>query len=331
MIVFVLFVIGFVLLVYGANFLVDGAASFAKKKGLSNVVIGLTIVAMGTSTPELVVNVIASMSGAHDVAMGNVLGSNISNILLILGISAIIYPLVVHVNHKYDKIKFGFEIPIAILGAVIIGVMANDHHIIGSGLSEISRWNGILLVVFFLGYLAYTFKFANNGADSDMDIKVLPAWKSTLMIPVGIGAMALGGHWIVNGAVEIAGIFGMSEAIISLTIVAVGTSLPEMATSITAAIKKNPGIAVGNIVGSNIFNVFFILGISAIVSPIKFNPVMNFDILVAIFTTVLLFALLFIGKRNVLKRWQGVLLVLTYVIYVAVLIFQETGAITLGF
>jgi len=331
MIVFVLFVIGFVLLVYGANFLVDGAASFAKKKGLSNVVIGLTIVAMGTSTPELVVNVIASMSGAHDVAMGNVLGSNISNILLILGISAIIYPLVVHVNHKYDKIKFGFEIPIAILGAVIIGFMANDHLLLGFGNSEISRINGLILICFFLGYLFYSFRFANNGSDDEVEVKNLPTWRSLVMIPLGIGAMALGGHWIVNGAVEIAAIFGMSEALISLTIVAVGTSLPELATSVAAAIKKNAGIAVGNIVGSNIFNVFFILGTSATIMPITFNPVMNFDIIVALLTTVLLFAFLFIGKRNVLQRWQGILLVIFYVAYVAVLIFQETGAITLGF
>jgi len=331
MLVFVLFVLGFVLLVYGANWLVDGAASIAKKRGISNVVIGLTIVAMGTSTPELVVNVIASLSGAHDVAMGNVLGSNIANILLILGVSAVIFPLVVHVNHGYEKIKFGFEIPVAILGAIIIGIMANDHHITGSGNSEISRWNGIVLVLFFLAYLAYTFKFANNGNDDDLDVKLLPVWKSVFMIPLGIGSMALGGHWIVDGAVEIAGIFGMSEAIISLTIVAVGTSLPELATSVAAAIKKNPGIAVGNIVGSNIFNVFFILGISAIVSPIRFNPVMNFDILVALFTTLLLFMFMFIQKPNILQRWQGGAMVFLYAVYVTVLVLNETGTINLGF
>jgi len=331
MLVFFLFVLGFVLLVYGANWLVDGAASVAKKRGISNVVIGLTIVAMGTSTPELVVNVIASLSGAHDVAMGNVLGSNIANILLILGVSALIYPLMVHVNHGYEKIKFGFEIPIAILGAIIIGVMANDHHLTGSGISEISRWNGIILTLFFLAYLAYSFKFANNGNDEDLQVRIFPVWRSVFMIPLGIGSMALGGHWIVQGAVEIAEILGMSEAIISLTIVAVGTSLPELATSVAAAIKKNPGIAVGNIVGSNIFNVFFILGISTIISPIGFNPAMNFDILVALLTTLLLFLFMFIQKPNVLQRWQGGVLLTLYVVYVAFLVLNETGVIELGF
>ncbi|HSV88529.1 MAG TPA: calcium/sodium antiporter [Bacteroidales bacterium] len=331
MIVFVLFVIGFVLLVYGANFLVDGAASFAKKKGLSNVVIGLTIVAMGTSTPELVVNVIASMAGADDVAMGNVLGSNIANILLILGISSAIYPLVVKVNHKWKKIPFALEVPIAIAGAIIIGILANEHLIFNTGRSEISRINGLVLVAFFLGYLFYSFKYANHGPDEEVEVKDMPVWRSIVLIPLGIGAMALGGSWIVDGAVKIAEMFDMSEAIISLTIVAVGTSLPELATSVAAAIKKNAGIAVGNIVGSNIFNVFFILGISTIVNPIDFNPVMNFDILVALFTTVILFVFLFLGRRNVLERWQGVLLVILYVFYVTALIFQETGAINMGF
>lgn len=331
MIVFVLFVIGFVLLVYGANFLVDGASSFAKKKGLSNVVIGLTIVAMGTSTPELVVNVIASMSGAHDVAMGNVLGSNIANILLILGVSAAIFPLFVKVNHKFKKVPFALEVPIAIAGAIIIGVLANEHLIMNSGDSEISRLNGLVLVAFFLLYLFYSFKYANNGSDDEVEVKDFPIWKSIVFIPLGIGAMALGGHWIVDGAVEIAQIFGMSEALISLTIVAVGTSLPELATSVTAALKKNPGIAVGNIVGSNIFNVFFILGTSATIMPIAFNPVMNFDIIIAFLTTVLLFVFLVVGKRNVVERWQGVVLVLLYVSYITFLVLQETGAINLGF
>lgn len=331
MITLLLFIAGFVLLVYGAQFLVDGAASMAQKHGISNIVIGLTIVALGTSSPELVVNLIASFKGADDVAMGNILGSNITNIFLILGISALIYPLAVDVNHKWKNIPFALEIPIAIVAAMVIGILANDNLIRSTHISQIDRINGIILIAFFLLFMLYTFKFSNGGQGDEEKVKSFPLWQSLLMIFFGIGGLALGGKWIVDGAVDIAAYLGMSEALISLTIVALGTSLPELATCVVAAYRKNPGIVIGNIVGSNIFNIFFVVGISAVIQPLKFNPVMNFDVIVGILSTLLLFAFLFMPRKNILERWQGGVLFLLYLVYIAVLVLRETGAITLRF
>lgn len=331
MITLLLFIAGFVLLVYGAQFLVDGAASIAQKHGISNIVIGLTIVALGTSSPELVVNLIASFKGADDVAMGNILGSNISNIFLILGISALIYPMAVEVNHKWRNIPFALEIPIAIVAAMVIGLLANDNLIRSTNVSQIDRINGIILIAFFLLFMFYTFKFSNGGEGDEVKVKSFPLWQSFLMILLGIGGLALGGKWIVEGAVDIAAYLGMSEALISLTIVAVGTSLPELATCVVAAYRKNAGIVIGNIVGSNIFNIFFVVGISAVIQPLKFNPAMNFDVIVGILSTLLLFAFLFIPRKNILERWQGGVLLLLYIAYIAALVLRETGAITLRF
>ncbi len=327
MVTFILFIAGFVLLIIGAEWLIDGAASIAKKRGISNIVIGLTIVALGTSSPELVVNLIATLQGADDVAMGNILGSNISNLLLILGISAIIYPLAVNSNTKWK------EVPMAIAASIIIAILANDDWFApGITVSQISRHNGIILIFFFLMFMYYAFTIAKiDDGHGAVQVKQYPLWKSVWMIPLGIGGMALGGKWIVDGAIEIAAMFGMSQALISLTIVAVGTSLPELATCVVAAYKKNPGIVIGNIVGSNIFNVFFIIGISAVVKPLAFNKEMNFDLLVGIFASVLLFVFLFLPRRKILERWQGGVLLALYFGYILVLVLRETGAITLGF
>lgn len=327
----ILFILGFVLLVYGANFLVDAAASIAKKYGVSNLVIGLTIVALGTSTPELVVNLIASFQGAADVAMGNILGSNISNIFFILGISAIIYPLSVSVNHPFKKIPFALEIPFALFGAILIGVLANDYLFTKATEPVIGRINGIILMLIFLGFMYYTFKFGNTGTDEDIEVKIYSLKKSILMIVAGIGSLVIGGKWIVDGATDLASMLGMGEAIISLTIVALGTSLPELATCVVAAYKKNAGLVMGNIVGSNIFNVLFVLGISTTIQPIKFNTALNFDILMGIFATLLLFVFLLIPQKNILKRWQGWVLVLFYFGYVSVLILKETNVISFSF
>lgn len=331
MITYLLFFAGFALLIYGAKFLVDGAASIAQKHGISNIVIGLTIVALGTSAPELVVNLIASFAGADDVAMGNILGSNNSNILLILGISALIYPVAVNVNHKWRRISFALEIPIAILAAIIIGILANDNLIRHIDTSQIDRLNGIILIGFFLLFMFYAFRYGNDGEEQEVRVQSYPLWKSLVMIPIGIGGLALGGKWIVDGAVQIASMLGMSEALISLTIVAVGTSLPELATCVVAAYKKNAGIVIGNIVGSNIFNIFFVVGISAVIQPLKFNPAMNFDILVGIFSTVLLFVFLFFPRKNILERWQGGVLFLLYLGYISALVLSEMGVINLNF
>lgn len=312
------FVAGFVLLIYGATWLVDGSASLAKKYRIPNIVIGLTIVALGTSSPELVVNLIASFQGAADVAMGNILGSNISNILLILGISAIIYPLAVNNNTQWK------EVPLAVLAAVVIAVLANDTIIDHIPESKIYRSDGLVLIGFFILFMYYAFGIVRQqDVQPEVEIKVFKPWQSYLMIPGGIAGLVLGGKWIVDGAVQFAGMLGMSEAVVSLTIVAVGTSLPELATCVAAAVKKNPGIVIGNIIGSNIFNIFFVLGTSAVIRPLPFNLSLNFDIMVGILASLLLFVFLLLPRRKILERWQGWILLILYVAYILMLLLRE--------
>ncbi len=318
MLVYVLFVLGFLFLIYGAKWLVDGAASIARKYRIPNIVIGLTIVALGTSSPELVVNLVASFKGTADVAMGNILGSNIANIFLILGVSAMIYPMAVNNNTQWK------EVPLAIMAAIVIGVLANDTFFDGIPMSMIYRSDGIVLVGFFILFMYYAFSISkHNGPLEEIQIKERPQWLSVIMILAGIGGLVLGGKWIVDGAVIIAANLGMSEAVISLTIVAVGTSLPELATCVVAAYRKNPGIVVGNVIGSNIFNIFFVLGISAVIKPLPYNLSLNFDVLVGILASLLLFVFLLFPVKRVLERWQGVVLTLCYVIYILFLLSRE--------
>lgn len=315
--VYVLFVVGFVLLIYGANFLVDGAASLARKFNISNIVIGLTIVALGTSSPELVVNLVASFQGSEDVALGNILGSNISNILLILGISALIYPLKVNNNTHWK------EVPLALLAAVVLAVSANDAIIDGHGNSFITRSDGITLIFFFLLFMYYAFSIAGAGSEQEgPEIKEFRPLVSWLMIIGGIAGLVVGGKWIVDGAVVIASFLGMSEALISLTIIAVGTSLPELATCVVAAVKRNPDIVVGNVIGSNIFNIFFVLGSSAVIKPLPFNQLLNFDVVVGVLSCLLLFVFLMFPRRKVLERWQGGVFVALYAIYIVMLVIR---------
>lgn len=315
---YLLFIAGFLLLIYGAAWLVDGSASLAKKYRIPHVVIGLTIVALGTSSPELVVNLVASFKGAADVAMGNILGSNISNILLILGISAIIYPLSVNSNTQWK------EVPLALLAAIVLGVLANDTYLDGIPVSMIYRSDGIVLVAFFILFMYYAFGISKlDDTQSSIQIREFKRWRSILMIIGGLAGLVLGGKWIVDGAVAIAGHLGMSEAVISLTIVAVGTSLPELATCIAAAIRKNPGIIIGNLIGSNIFNIFFVLGLSAVIRPLPFNPSLNFDIITGIGVSGLLFLFLLFPKKRMLERWQGWVLLLLYVAYIFLLLVRE--------
>ncbi len=317
--------VGFVFLIKGAGFLVDGASSIAKRLGISALVIGLTIVAFGTSAPELIVNIFASIQGNTDIAIGNILGSNIANILLILGICAVIYPLAVKRSTTWK------EIPLALLAVVLIGFMVNDAFIDGSAFSGLTRIDGVVLISFFIIFLYYTFNISRvKGTDSSMDAKTeapvsqYSLLRSCLMIGAGLVGLTLGGKWVVDAAVAIATSFGISEALIGLTVVAIGTSLPELATSATAAYKKDTDIAVGNIVGSNIFNIFWILGVSSIINPLPFPSLLMRDVIMTIAATLLLFIFLFIGKRHILERWQGVCFIALYVGYVVFLIVQET-------
>lgn len=316
MLIYILFVIGFVLLIKGASLLVDGSASIAKKLKISSIVIGLTIVAFGTSAPEFIVNIFASINGNTDIAIGNILGSNIANILLILGIASIIYPLSTKRNTVWK------EIPMALLAALILGVLVNDLRIDNAVFSGLSRIDGIVLLSFFIIFLYYTFGIAKNSDENDGDgeIKDLNYLKSSLYILTGLIGLVLGGKWIVDGAVHIATMLNISQSLIGLTIVAIGTSLPELATSAIAAYKKQTDIAIGNVVGSNIFNIFWILGFSALIKPLPFNQSSDIDIIMTIFASLFLFVVMFVGKRHVIQKWQGVLMVLTYIAYLVLII-----------
>jgi len=251
MITNILFIIGLFLLIKGADLLVDGSASITKKLNISSIVIGLTIVAFGTSAPEFIVNIFASVQGNSEIAVGNILGSNIANILLILGISAIIYPITAKKNTVLK------EIPLSLLAAVVLGLMANDMIIDGAGFSGITRIDGFILLSFFIIFLYYTFGITKSDEDIvEEEIKVFSYSKAIIFILLGLAGLVIGGKWIVDGAIKIAEILNISQSLIGLTIVAIGTSLPELATSAIAAYKKQSDIAIGNVVGSNIF-IFF--------------------------------------------------------------------------
>ncbi len=317
MLPYILFVIGFVLLIKGADFLVDGASSIARQFNISDLVIGLTVVAFGTSTPELFVNIIASLKGSTDIAIGNVLGSNVSNILLILGISAIIYPLSVTRGTVWK------EIPLSLLAAFVLGILANDQLIDKAGLSVLTRIDGIVFICFFCIFIYYTFSIAKRieGMEDQLPSKQRGMGISVVLVVLGLVALSVGGKWIVDGAIIMARRLGMSESLVGLTIVAVGTSLPEMATSAIAAYRRNVEIAVGNVVGSNLFNIFFVLGVSSIIKPLPFKTANNLDIGMVIFASLMLFFFAFTGKKNSIDRWEGILFLALYTAYVATLVF----------
>jgi len=313
-----LLIVGFALLIKGADYLVEGASSLAKRYKISDLVIGLTIVAFGTSAPELIVNIVSSLQGDSEIAIGNIIGSNIANIFLILGISAVIFPLTVAKGTTYK------EIPFSLLAALLVFFVVNDALIDGQQLSVITRIDGFVLLSFFVIYMYYVFGIAQKRdvAEETAALKIRPIWMSIIMLLGGLTALTIGGKWVVDSAVSIATALGVSQSLIGLTIVAIGTSLPELATSAVAAYKKKCDIAVGNIVGSNIFNVFWILGLSGVINPLPFQPRSNPDIFMAIFASFMLFVFMFIGTKHRLDRWQGVLFILIYIIYIIYLVIQ---------
>lgn len=308
---FLLLIIGFVLLIKGADFLVNGASAIADKFGIPQIVIGLTIVSFGTSAPELFVNVLASIKGSSEITIGNVVGSNIANILLILGIAGIIYPIHTKQNTVWR------EIPFALLSSFVLLVIANDIFFSSTSANQISIGDGIILLLFFLVFMSYVFAIMKNGDDQKIEIKSMPFTKAIIFILVGMTGLFLGGKLIVDSAIEIARLFSLSEAVIGFTLVAIGTSLPELATSAVAAFRKNSDIAIGNVVGSNIFNIFLVLGISSVINPITFDANLNIDLIFMTAVSLLLFFFMFTGKRRVIDRWEGVLFVLLYVAYIA--------------
>ena len=303
---------GMILLIFGATILVLGASSIGKRLRISELVIGLTIVAFGTSTPELLVTLIASASGNTGIAMGNILGSNMANIFIILGIAALIRP----VSIQNSTIRI--EIPFSLMAIVLIWILANDTLIDHSSGSVLSRIDGIVLLSFFGIFLYYTFFSAptKNLAEENLAINVHPIWKSAAFVVGGLAFLYAGGDLIVDSAVKIASELQVSEEIIGLTIIAIGTSLPELATSVVAALRGNSGIAIGNVVGSNIFNSFFILGITSVIRPIPYLTSYHWDIGMVILGSLLLLVFMLTGKRSQIDRWEGILFLLIYVAYI---------------
>ncbi len=306
---------GFVALIYGADKLVDAASGLAAKFGIPNIVIGLTIVAFGTSAPELVVNVIAAINDNTEMVLGNVLGSNIFNVLGILGISAIIYPLAVKTNTTW------YEIPLSLLAAFVVIVVAADVYLNGNSINIISRGDAILLLLFFSVFLVYNIAISKSDVTEDaLEIKNYTTGKAVLFIIIGLAGLVIGGQLIVTSATSIAEYIGLSERVIGLTIVSIGTSLPELATSIVAVRRKNVDIAIGNVVGSNIFNIFFVLGVSAFITPVVVASASFIDIIMNIAAGLLLFLFVFTGKYRRIDRWEGIILLILYVGYLVYLI-----------
>lgn len=308
-----LIIIGFAVLIFGAEILVRGAASLAKKMGIPSIVVGLTVVAFGTSAPELIVNLFSAFNGASDIAIGNIIGSNIANILLILGISAVIFPLTVKRNTVWK------EIPLALLAVVLVYIMGNDAFFDGTDFNALTRTDGLTLLAFFAIFMYYIFGISNIE-EEQKGIKIYPSYLSVIFTLAGIGCLFIGGKLLVDNAIILAELAGLSQAFIGLTIVAVGTSLPELATSVVATIHKHNDIAIGNIVGSNIFNVFWVLGLTGVISELPFNPATNIDVLVAIGAAFILFIVMFVGKRHTIGKWEGSLFIILYASYIFYLI-----------
>ncbi|MFV0519492.1 MAG: calcium/sodium antiporter [Lachnospirales bacterium] len=306
--VYILLILGFALLVYGADFFVSGASSIAKKMNISNLVIGLTVVAFGTSAPELSVSTLAALNGQNSIAISNVLGSNIFNILVVLGICALIVPI----NVEPSILKK--EIPIAVASSLLLFILLSDALITGSQ-NLLSRFDGIILLIGFISFMVFVLKSAKNPTNQNTaeEVVEISTPKSIFKVVLGLFAVVFGGDLVVDNATIIALSFGVSETIIGLTIVAIGTSLPELVTSVVACRKGNSDMAIGNVIGSNIFNILMILGLSSIISPLAIEDVAIIDSLILIVFTVI--ALLMGTTKNKISRIEGLILICCFIGY----------------
>lgn len=306
---------GLVLILLGANYLTDGASSLAKRFKISDLVIGLTVVAFGTSAPELAVSLSSAIKGSADIAIGNVVGSNMFNTLMIVGCTAFFAPIVVTRNTLLK------EIPLCILASVALLAISNDMLFDKQPLDVVSRTDGFLLLLFFIIFMVYTFSIARQHGDEEAEeVKQIPLWLSLIYIIGGLAALVFGGNIFVDGATGIARSLGVSESVIGLTLVAGGTSLPELATSVVAALKKNPEMAIGNVVGSNLFNIFLVLGASATITPLNLIGITNFDLLSLVIASVILWFFGVFYKKRTITRVEGTILVVCYIAYTATLI-----------
>ncbi|MDD4961189.1 MAG: calcium/sodium antiporter [Candidatus Marinimicrobia bacterium] len=311
----VLLVLGFALLIKGADWLVDGAAALARKYRVPDLAIGLTIVAFGTSAPELVINTFAAAQGNAEIVYGNVIGSNNFNLFIILGLAGLITPLKVHINTVRR------EIPLSLLAVIVLYLLTDnlfraEHQIL-------SRIDAAVLLALFAAFLYYVYlQLKKDKPANASPTAIFSDWKIALLILAGLGGLILGGRLVVDQAQDLARALGVSEKLIALTIVAMGTSLPELATSLVAAIKKNADIAIGNIIGSNIFNIFLILGISALIRPIPYVPSFNRELLILGGGTMLLLLAMLTGRRQQLDRWEAAILLTVYIVYTVLLIMK---------
>ena len=300
-----LLVAGFVALILGANWLVNGATSVGVRAKLSPLIIGLTIVAFGTSLPEMIVNVFSCAKGSPGLAIGNIIGSNTMNILLILGVSALVWPIDV------SRVSVRRDIPVGFVATLAITLMAN--YFFTEQAHTINWIEGVVLLMMGVGYLLLTILKKDPQEESEETQQVMPWGKTILSLLFGVGGLYLGGELVSNNAQILARNWGMSESTIGLTVVATATSLPELITSIVAALKKNSAIAIGNVLGSNIMNIFMVLGISALITPLPFEPIMNKQLMILFAANILMLLFVFTGKGRKISRWEGALLTLGYV------------------
>ena len=292
-------------MILGANWLVNGATSVGIRAKLSPLIIGLTIVAFGTSLPEMIVNVFSCAKGSPGLAIGNIIGSNTMNILLILGVSALVWPIDV------SRISIRRDIPVGFVATLAITLMAN--YFFTEKAHTINWIEGVILLVMGIGYLLLTILKKDPQEESEDTQQAMPWWKTILSLVFGIAGLWLGGELVSDNAQILAHNWGMDEGTIGLTVVATATSLPELITSIVAALKKNSGIAIGNVLGSNIMNIFMVLGVSALITPLPFEPIMNKELMILFAANILMLLFVFTGKGRKISRWEGALLTLGYV------------------
>ena len=304
------------MLIKGADILVDGSSAIAKKMRISEIIIGLTIVSIGTSMPELFVSTSSALQGLSDISIGNVIGSNICNLLLILGLSSIIHPV------KFQKETIKIENPMSIILTLIFFAICNINQ-------DVSRFEGCILIALFIGFLIYTIIMGKKSKDEVIlqlaleETKKISVFKNVLLIILGISVLKIGGDLVVENAKIVATALNVSEKIIGLTIVAIGTSLPELVTSVTAAIKGDSDIAIGNIIGSNIFNMLLIIGVSSVIHPITYNITYNFQMMILFVSMILMLIFPFIKPKEVMSRSNGTIFVLLYIFYTIILFFEK--------
>lgn len=301
-------VVGIALVLWGADRLTDGAVALADRMGISQVVIGLTVVAMGTSMPEFTISLLSAIKGTTGLAVGNVIGSNIFNSLLIVGTSAVVAPMMIL------KSTVRKDIPFALVASVMLYLLSQD--------GQISRWDAAILFVFFIIFMTITIKESKSedSKKEDIQIKTIKVWKAIAFLLIGLTCLILGSNIFVNGATKLATTLGISDAVIGLTIVAGGTSLPELATSVVASRKGNSGIAIGNVLGSNVFNILMILGITGLITPMSIHGITQVDLTMLVVSMILLW--LFSFTKYKIERWEGAILSILFIGYIIYLIYQ---------